>query len=372
MKLLLVVNVDWFFLSHRLPIALEAIRQGWEVYVLASDTGRKKEIESYGIHFIHVPFKRSGKNPFHELRCIYQLCKFYRKLDPTIIHHVTLKASLLGSIAAKISHKKAVINAISGFGYNFTDGRNGILQKIIKWLMNIAFKSNTTHFILQNPDDLKQIKDRNYVPDKNLILIKGSGVSLKEFSYTPPIKKDKVYILFPARILYDKGIRELLSAAYLFREKLENKATFILAGDCDDENITSVKEKDLKKKLIPGYIEWIGFRKDIIEEYKKSDIVVLPSYREGMPKSLIEAAAIGRPIITTDATGCKECVMPNYNGIIVKVKSVDDLAEAIYSLVLDGDRRIQYGKNSRTLAEKEFSIDSVLQKTFELYHRIKK
>lgn len=365
-----VVNVDWFFLSHRLPLALDAINKGYKVYLFTANSGRKSEIEDHGIHFIEVPFERSGKNLFHEWKCIRILSSHYKRLRPDIIHHVTLKASLLGSIAAKISGVKNVVNAISGLGYNFTDGRNGLLQRLIRLMMRKSFKSDHFYFILQNPDDIMMMKKLDFVPVNHYKLIKGSGVDLEEFPFTPLVEKEKIHILFPARILYDKGVVELIEAANFLEKKWKGKVLFILAGDCDDNNKAVVPKEKLEKHLIPGFIEWIGFRKDMISQYQQSDIVVLPSYREGLPKSLIEACAIGRPIITTDVPGCRECVIDGYNGRMVPVKTIEPLAKAIDELCENKTLRIQMGKNSRSLAEKEFSIESVIDKTFDIYNEI--
>lgn len=369
-KLIFVVNVDWFFLSHRLPLALEALSRGYDVYLLTADTGKKNEIEGYGIHFVNVPFERSGKNIFHEIKCIGILAKYYLRLNPDIIHHVTLKAALLGSIAAKLSGIKNVINAISGLGYNFTDGRNGLLQKMIRLMMKRSFKSDHFYFILQNPDDIEMMKSVGFVPDSHYKLIKGSGVNLQEYPFTEIDEKEKLRILFPARILYDKGVMELIASTGILKEKWKGRIEFVLAGDCDESNKAVVHQQDLEKLLIPGYIEWIGFRKDMVEQYVQSDIVVLPSYREGLPKSLIEACAIGRPIITTDVPGCRECVVDGYNGRMVPVKEVEPLANAIEDLCENKEMRIQMGINSRKLAEKEFSIEQVVEKTFSIYDEI--
>lgn len=371
-KLFFVVNVDWFFLSHRLPLALHAIESGWSVYLLTADTGRKKEIEQYGIRFIDIPFQRSGKDLKHELKCIWLLSKYYKQHKPDLIHHVTLKAALLGSIASKITGTKKVINAISGLGYNFTDGRDGLLQQIVRNMMKVAFKSKHFYFILQNPDDIMLMKKLKFVPDSHYKLIKGSGVDLDEFHFSPIEQKNQVRILFPARMLYDKGIIELINAAKLLEKRLKNKLVFILAGDCDINNKAVVLQSDLEKLLIPEYIEWIGFQKDMIKEYQMSDIVILPSYREGLPKSLIEACAIGRPIITTDVPGCRECVIDGYNGYLVRAKTTDPLARAIEELCKNPELRIEMGNNSRKLAEKEFSIESVIKKTFSIYDEISK
>jgi hypothetical protein len=162
-NLFIVTNVDWFFLSHRLPIALAAQKEGYAVTIIAKNTGKKDEIESHGLQFIDIPFDRSGSNPFHELKCILLLYRLYKKNKPDIIHHVTLKAALLGCIAAKLSGRKNVVNAISGFGYNFTADRDGFKQKIIKNGMKWAFKSNSFHYIFQNPDDINQFVQLEYV-----------------------------------------------------------------------------------------------------------------------------------------------------------------------------------------------------------------
>lgn len=369
-RLFFVVNVDWFFLSHRLPLALEAIKRGYEVYLLSANSGRRTEIEEYGIHFIEVPFDRSGNNLSHEWKCIRVLYGNYKRLKPDIIHHVTLKAALLGSVAAKLSGKRNVINAISGFGYNFTDGRNGLLQKMIRLMMKWSFKSDHFYIILQNPDDIAMMKSVGFVPVSHYRLIKGSGVNLQEYPFSEIEEKEKLRILFPARILYDKGVMELIASAVILKEKWIGCIEFILAGDCDESNKAVVHQQDLEKLLIPGYIEWIGFRKDMVDQYVKSDIVVLPSYREGLPKSLIEACAIGRPIITTDVPGCRECVIDGYNGRIVPVKAVEPLAKAIEELCESKEMRIMMGINSRKLAEKEFSIEQVVEKTFSIYDEI--
>ncbi|GHT82984.1 glycosyl transferase family 1 [Spirochaetia bacterium] len=364
-----VVNVDWFFISHRLPLALHALKVGYDVYVLTSDTGRIKELVKYGIQIIIIPFKRSGTNIFHELKCILLLRKYYCRYKPDIIHHVSLKAALLGSLAAKLTKYRNVINAISGFGYNFTDGRNGIIQKIIRVMINISFKNNF-YFILQNNDDIDMVDKMHLCETSHLILIKGSGVDLNEYVYTSPNKTDCVYLLFPARMLRDKGILEYIKAAKSIRTIVKGRAKFILAGDFDDENFASMKKDELLELLEDGYIEWIGYQKEMFDVYKSCDIVVLPSYREGLPKSLIEAGAVGRPVITTDVPGCKECVIDGYNGIIVPVKNISDLAKAMLTLINNADLRLEYGQNSRILAEKEFSLDSVIRSTFNLYDRM--
>ncbi|WP_294476120.1 glycosyltransferase family 4 protein [uncultured Bacteroides sp.] len=369
MRIAIVTNHDWFFISHRLPIALAALREGHEVYLLAIDTGRRKELEDIGIKFVSISLNPTGKNPVEEMRTLWELRKLYKRIKPDVIHHVTMKVTLLGSLAAKSLGIKAVVNAISGLGFAFTDGRKGFLQKIIKAEMFLAYKSQTEHFILQNPDDLRQMKILGYVPEKNVHLIKGSGVNLNLFAYKLPHNKEKQILLFPARILGDKGVYELIEAMRSIREEIVTKAKLLLAGDCSSTNPTVIKEMELKSMLEPGYIEWIGFQKDMASIYAQSDIVVLPSYREGLPKSLIETCSIGRPIITTDVPGCRECVIEGYNGMIVPVKDPISLAKAILKMVNNRDLQLKMGCNSRKMAEQEFSIDKVIDKHFEIYRK---
>jgi len=367
-KLFIVVNVDSFFLSHRLPIALAAKEQGYDVAIVCANTGCKEEIESYGLFFFDVPFERSGTNPVHELKCIHLLYKLYRKHKPDVIHHVTLKTCLLGSLAAKMLGHKNVVNALSGLGYNFIEGRNGLTQRIMHYMIPIAFKSKTFHFILQNPNDVDLIAKMKLVPSANIVLIKGSGVDLNTYSYTELPRTGKLQFLFPARMLYDKGLNEFIEAANILKSKICNKAEFVLAGDCDLENLAAIDPDELQKKTDNDYIKWIGFKKNMIPVYQQSSVVVLPSYREGLPKSLIEACAIGRPIITTNVPGCRECVIDGYNGRLIEVKNTEALASAILEFIENKHPMKQYSQNSRCLAEKEFSIENVINRTMEMYY----
>ncbi|GHT33429.1 hypothetical protein AGMMS49574_19070 [Bacteroidia bacterium] len=196
-KLFIVVNVDWAFLLFRKDIAIAALNSGYDVSIITKDTGRRKEIESFGLQFIDFPFERSGSNPLHESKCIWSLFRLYTKNRPDIIHHVTLKAALLGSVAAKLAGFKNVVNAISGFGYNFTAGRDGIQQKIIKKLMKLAFKSKHFHYIFQNPDDISPFSQLKFVSEEKIHLIKGSGVDLNKFTFEKEIPKEKSTVYSP-------------------------------------------------------------------------------------------------------------------------------------------------------------------------------
>lgn len=364
-KLVYIVNVDWFFISHRLPLALHALKNGWDVYLLTKDTGRKAELEGYGIKVIDVPFGRTSVNPLQELKCVRELTRHIKHICPDVIHNVTWKGCLWGGIAAKRAGNKHVVNALSGLGSVFIS--KGLVNRIMGYLAKVSFKDDYSAFIFQNPDDIKWFKSQGFATDDRIYLIKGSGIDLNAFAFKEPEPKEKLKILFPARMLRDKGLCELIEAMKILQPKYEGKVELVLAGSCGDANKTAITEDELKSMLIDGYITWIGNQKDMYPVYVDSDIVVLPSYREGLPKSLIEACAVGRPIVTTDVPGCRECVDEGVNGYLVPLKSTKELSEAIEKLIVDGDDRLKFGVASRKKAEAEFSIENVIKKTFSIY-----
>lgn len=363
----MVVNVDWFFISHRLPLALKMKSEGYDVYILTKDTGHKSEVEKSGLNFIDIPFKRSGKNPLREFATIIKLKKIIKKYKPQIIHNVTIKPVIYGSIAAKFAHLKSsqVINAISGLGYNFINNRNSIVQRMIKRMMKYAFSGNVK-FIFQNPDDKNTYEHFGFLHN-NYKIIKGAGVDGNLFTQVEPIQKDKIYIVTTARMLYDKGIQELIDASSILYEKYYGKILFLLVGDLDLDNPSGIPEDKLKGAVKEDYFSWVGHKKDVRPILIESDIVCLPSYREGLPKSLIEAMAIGRPIVTTDVPGCRECVDEGYNGLLVPSKDATALANALEKLINDKDSRIKMGNASRDKMMSELSLEKVLTDTLNFY-----
>lgn len=368
-RLIFVVNVDWFFLSHRLPIAKEAKKFGFEVIVVGSDTGRAKEIENYGIKFIKVPFSRSGVNPIFELVNLFKLFKIYFFLKPDIVHHITLKPVIYGSIIAKLLNIKNIVNAVSGLGYNFTEGRVNIISRIMLFLMHFAF-NNKLSIIFQNQDDFQELTKLNVISPLNKIyFIKGSGVNLDQFYPAKFPVFDKVRILLSSRMLWDKGVKELYEVSLLLKSRYSKKIQFILAGMADEDNKAGVPVSFMNHWQDGEYVKWIGFQSEMIDVYKNSHIVILPSYREGIPKSLIEACATGRAIITTEAIGCKDCVDESINGLKVPIKNVQALANAIEFLVKNPNRIIEMGKASRLKAEKEFDINLVVKTHLAIYNQ---
>jgi len=366
--ILFVINVDWFFLSHRLPLALEAMKKGYKVYVCAIETDKREEIETFGFTFISLPTSRSGMNIFNEIKVILFLYKLYKMLMPSIVHHVGVKPVTYGSIVAKVLKLPKVICALSGMGYLFINKKsNMFIHWIVLSIFKYGFKNPNLRFILQNRDDLTDIKNLQVLKDSQLFLIRGSGVDLDHFDFNELPNSNIIRIILPARLLWDKGIREFVESAKILKHKFGNSVEFALVGGVDSENISSISESQLELWNREGFVKWIGFQKNMKEVFISSDIVVLPSYREGLPKSLIEACAIGRPIITTDVPGCREVVKEGINGFLVPPKDVNILAKKIETLISNIELRKKMGLNSRNIAVENFSINAVIEKTFEIY-----
>ena len=370
-KLLMVANVDWFFISHRLCIAKEAKKKGWEVFVAAENTGRANEIINEGITFIDIKFSRSGINPFEELLTLYKFRKLYREINPDVIHHITLKPVIYGSLIAKILKIKGVVNAISGLGYNFTEDRKSMVQKVMLSIMKYGFNRNNLVIIFQNENDQKELTELRVIhPSNSILRIKGSGVDLEKFYESPFPSFERIKILLPIRMLWDKGVKELRDASDILKEKYYDKVQFILSGLADEDNKAGVPASYLNDWQDGNFVKWIGYQKNMVEVYQDSHIVVLPSYREGMPKSLIEACAIGRAIVTTNAIGCRECVDEGINGYKVSVYSSQELANALEQLINNHAMIKVMGHNSRIKSEEEFNVNNVIRIHLETYNKL--
>ncbi|MDA8932450.1 glycosyltransferase family 4 protein, partial [Flavobacteriaceae bacterium] len=334
-------------------------------------TGRSIEIKKKDIEFIDLTISRSGINPFKEFSTLIDFYKIYSKIKPDIVHHITLKPVIYGSIISKFLKIKHVVNAVSGLGYSFTRNRKGPVQKLMILLLRFGFKRNDLSVIFQNEDDKNIFKNLNIISNRNQIFqIKGSGVDLLTFKKSHLPSFEIIKILLPSRMLWDKGVKELREASKMLEAKYKSKIQFILCGLADQENIAGVPSSYLDDWQDGSYVKWIGYKKDMVKVYQDCHIVVLPSYREGMPKALIEACAIGRAIITTNAIGCRECVDEGVNGLKVPIYSSKELAKAIEKLILNTHLIIEMGENSRKKAEKEFSVTDVVAKHLKIYESI--
>lgn len=371
-RLFIVVNVDWFFLSHRLPVALAAQAAGWDVTIVTADTGKLYVIKEKGLKVIDLPMSRSGMNIFEELKTMQFLYKLYKKEKPDVVHHVGMKTILWGTLAAKFSKVHGVVNAISGLGGFFADDNNGLLSRIMPKVLKFSHNRPNLLCIFQNDDDWGLYVKYGIIKHNQGRFIKGSGVDLKDYCYTTEPKVGKIKVILTARMIVEKGIFLLTEAAERLRSKYEDKVEFLLVGGLDDHP-GAITEKQLNEVCDGKYIKWLGYRTDVRDLLKQSHIVAFPSYyMEGLPKSLIEADAIGRPIITSNSVGCKETVVDGVNGFLIKSKDIDALTEKLGLLISNTELRQKMGRESRKYAEEYFDIEVVKERHLKIYNELLK
>lgn len=369
-KLFIIVNVDWFFLSHRLPVALAAQKAGWDVTIVTADTGKLKDIETKGLKTINLPMSRSGKNIMEELGTLNFLRRLYKRDKPDVVHHVGMKTILWGTLAAKFALVNGVVNAISGLGGFFAEDNKGLMAKMMPKVLKFSHNRKNLLCIFQNDEDKGLYVKNGIIKPEQTRYIKGSGVDLKEFCYTSEPAEGKIRVILTARMIVEKGIFILTEAAEKLRSKYEDKVEFLLVGGIDDHPGAITKEQ-LDDVCDGKYIQWLGYRTDVKELLQSSHIVAFPSYyMEGLPKSLIEACAIGRPIITTKSIGCKDTVDDRLNGYLISPKDVDALTDKLKMLIDNAELRQKMGKTARQKAEKEFSLDVVIEKHLSIYNEL--
>lgn len=366
-KLFMVVNEDRFFLSHRKPVAIEALNKGYDVVVITKDTGHSNEIHNLGIKMLNLPINPTGMNLKEELRTFLYLFSLYRKENPEIVHHVGLKNILWGGLAAKLLGIKGVVNAVSGLGGLFNGGKLSFTAKCILMIMRFSNNRHRIKVIFQNNDDMSLLLSHNVVRPNQVEFTKGSGIDLNEYDYTPEKKCDKIKIIFTARMVKEKGVTDLIEAAEILKKEYDGKIQFLLCGRLTP-NKTGISKEYMLEHCDGEYICWLGERKDVKQLLEDSHIMAFPSYyREGLPKSLIEASAIGRPIVTCKSTGCKDVVVDGVNGFLIEPQNPAILAAKLKILIDNKDLRAKMGLMSREKAEMDFSIEAVVNTHMKIY-----
>lgn len=368
-KLFIVVNEDRFFLSHRKDIAVAAIAAGHDVTIVAKDTGRKNEILALGAKYINLPVNPTGMNIGQELKTFFFLWRLFRKEKPDIVHNVGLKQMLWGGLAAKLARVPLLVSAVSGLGVMFSGESLSFYTRVIMRVLRFSHNRKGVAAIFQNGDDRQLFLNHKIVKPEQLYFTKGSGVNLDDFAYTPEPSGEKVNVIFTARMVKEKGMVILIEAAELLRKEYENKVEFWLCGGLSN-NPQAIKEDELRALCDEKYIKWLGHRTDVRELLMKAHIVAFPSYyREGVPKSLIEASAIGRPIVTTNSVGCKDVVEDGVNGYLIPIKDSEALAERLKKLIDNKELRASMGRKSREFAERDFSIKNVVDTHLNIYSK---
>jgi glycosyltransferase involved in cell wall biosynthesis len=374
-KLLFVLNEAYFFMSHRLAVAHALRDQGFEVHVAvpedhvwAPDDFSLDEVRKEGFAVHVIPLSRRGINPWRELLSLIAIWKLYSEIKPKAVHLLTIKPVLYGGIVARLQRISGVICGITGLGQVFIsdEPQMKILRPLIVRVYRFVTNNPRCRIIVQNSDDFLALEASGAVNAEKMVLIRGSGVSMEEFSARSEAKGIPLFIL-PSRLIWEKGVGEFVEAARILKSR-GVQARFALVGDTKSSNPRSVPEKAIENWVKEGIIEWWGRRTDMSEVMAQSRAVVLPSfYGEGVPKVLIEAAAIQRAIITTDTPGCREIVKDEVNGLLVSARNVWELASAMSRLIEDIGLCHEMGQAGRKLVGREFSEEIVIEKTLKVY-----
>ena len=370
-RLLFIVNVDWFFISHRLPIAIEAVKQGYEVHIATTVTDSVAVLEECGITVHPLKLHRSQTGFVAVLAEFLGILSLIRKVAPDILHLITIKPVLLGGIAARLVRVPAVVFAISGLGFVFVN-RGGIVRLrryLISFLYRLALGGKNQKVILQNIDDQAQLSKLADLSGERSVLIHGSGVDLSLY-HMDPIPEGVPIVLLAARLLGDKGVREFVGGAELVNRS-EYRARFVLVGEIDPLNPASIQQKELDYWEDDGVVELWGHRDDMPQVLSSATLVVLPSYYgEGLPKVLIEAAACGRAVITTDHPGCRDAIEEDVTGVLVPARSADAVANAVLELLDDPQRCKEMGRAGRERAERMFDVRQVVAEHMRIYEEL--
>lgn len=376
-RLLFVVNADWFFASHRLPLALACVRAGFDVTVCSGsgDPRAQAEIEAAGLDFRPLPIERGGTRPASELRTAAALLSVYRAVRPDIVHHVTIKPVLYGSIVARAIGVKCIVNAVSGLGYAFIPrAEDAIGDRALRFSLWAAYRAALdgarTRVIFQNEDDRATFVRKGLVAAERSVLIAGSGVDFRDFSPSA-LPRGAFVALLPARLLWDKGVGEFVAAARQLRDRWPD-ARFVLLGRIDPENPAAVSQAQVESWVKSGAIEWWGHcpHQKMPEVLAKAHVVVLPSYREGLPLALAEAAAAGRACITTDVAGCRDTVRGGETGWLVSPRDTESLVRALEHAISNRAELERRGGLAARFARERFGIDTVIARTLSVYREL--
>jgi glycosyltransferase involved in cell wall biosynthesis len=369
-RLFLLITEDWYFWSHRLDVARVARDAGFDVMIATRVTDHGERIQREGFRLFPISLVRQSRNPFVELAAVLELARLYRRERPAIVHHVALKPILYGSLAAWISGVPVVVNAFAGLGYAFTDEtrRKSMAHTFLCRALSTLLRLSQSVVIFQNKDDRELLLEEGVVEIQQTRIIPGSGVDTKNFDVRPSAE-DCPIVMLASRMLWDKGIGEFVEAS---RHLKQNglAARYVLVGRCDEHNPAAIEPTQLRRWVEDGVVEWWEHRDEMSQTLASATIVVLPSYREGLPKVLLEAAACGKPLIATDVPGCRDIVTHGVNGLLVPARDSVALAAAIDSLLGDSPLRAAMGVAGREAVTRMFSVEKVAGQVVALYREL--
>jgi glycosyltransferase involved in cell wall biosynthesis len=367
-KIIYFANSDCFLYNFNSAFALDLKSKGFEVIFLSPNGKFSSKFQEIGIDWYEVPMNRSSLNVFHNFFLIFWLIKFFAKHKPSIVHNFTLKAIFLGSISAQLLNVSKVVNEVTGLGHIFTTSnfKNKILKFTTLFLLRVSSFRKSTCLVILNKDDFEFFRHIRFYSKRNIKLIHGVGVDCDFFSINVKKISTSYKVLLPCRMLKEKGVVEFLDAARLINS-INPSVEFILAGDVDKGNPSSIDSRILIDASNSGFVRWLGHVDDIRSLYAFSDIVVLPSYREGLPTSLTESASCGLPLIATNVPGCVDVVENLVNGLIIPTKDHFELAKSILFLIENPSLIEKFGTNSRRKALEFFDKKIIFLQRLNLY-----
>lgn len=369
-RILYVVNDADFFVSHRLALGTHARALGLDVVVAAPPGPAGATIEAAGLRFLPIPLHRSSAQPWADVRTLAAISAIFRAERPALVHDVTIKPVIYGGIAARVTGVPALVSSVSGLGYVFLAHGPvaGARRAIVRRLYRVALRHPRSRVIFQNREDRDALVQAGAVRAADAVIVAGgSGVDLAAYDPAPPSGPPTVVL--PARMLRDKGVVEFAEAAARLRAA-GRTARFVLVGGIDRGNPAGLDERDLTVLVARTGVEWWGHRTDMPAVLAAAHIVCLPSYREGMPKVLLEAAAAGRAVVTTDVPGCRDAVRPGRTGELVPARDSAALERALGDLLADPARVAALGRGGRALAEAEFGVQRVVEAVFDVYRAV--
>jgi len=383
MKVLLFANTDWYHYNFNLPLARVLQRQGVQVLLISPPGRFAGRLVEAGFRWIALPMNRLSLNPWEEFKLLRFIIDLYRRERPDLVHHFTIKCVVYGSIAARAVGIDRRVNAVTGLGHVFTGDslRNQFLRPLVRRLLQLALTGRLCRLIVQNPDDFSAFADEQLLPAEKIRLIRGLGVNIERFSprllgaetpeTTPPgpSRYPPLKVLVATRLLWEKGLREYVQAARLLKNS-GHDVEFLLAGDPDPGNPASIQTEQLMAWRNEGIINFLGYVDDMPGLFSRVDVAVLPSYREGLPQCMLEAAACGLPLIATDVPGCREIVEDGINGLLIPPRNSAALAEAIAHLDRNRAQCRVLGDASRRKVLQDFDEKTILRMTLNVYREI--
>lgn len=367
-KIIFLVTEDWYFLSHRLPIALACQKEGYNVFVACKDTGKLNKIKEYGFKCYNLKVQRGNISLFIILKNILEIRKVIKKSEASFLHAVSIQSIILGLLATIFNQNIKFIAAVTGLGSLFLarDLKARLIKLFINIFLILCFKKKNIRVVVQNKDDKNFVNKTLLCPLYKIFLIRGSGINIDHhYAQTEPLYPP-IVISYVGRIIQDKGIENLIKA-FKLAYKVNKKIKLLLVGSIDKNNIRPISDKFIKENNLNNNIEFIGEVEDIREIWKISHIAILLSKREGLPKSLLEAAAAGRAIISSDVPGSREIAINSINAELVKLGDIDAMVKAILYLSENNEVRKNYGIKSRALVESDMSENKVIKNTLSLY-----